>query len=141
MTEQKSATPKVIVPTAAQTKRFVELSRHVAHFKVGNSKVPGFKVWGREEDVPRAKQLLNKILDEEEKALITPHQAYQLAAVVSQWIAAKEEFFASEEYRMRQMTNAFDVQEQRNGKHIAEEPFDKWLDEIGKRAAAAKKKK
>ncbi len=130
MADQKQlAKGASVVPTDAQTKRFVELSKHVAHFKIheqGKQFPAGFKVWGREEDVPRAKQLRDKILDDEQKGLLTPHQAFQLADVVTKWIEEKEAYFASEEYRMRQMTKAFEAQ-QRNGKHIAEQPFDTWL--------------
>ena len=130
------AAAKTVVPTDVQTRRFVELSKHVAHFKItepGKQFPNGFKIWGREEDVPRAKQLRDKILDDEQKGLLTPHQAFQLADIVTKWIEEREAHFASQAYQMTQLTKAFDA-EQRNGKHLAEQPFDEWLAKLPDRS-------
>ena len=136
MLEPKQVAAKTVVPTDAQMARHAELDKHVAHFKIpepGGRFLKDVRIWGREEDVPRAKQFRDKIFDEEEKGLITPHQAMQLVEIVNRWIDVKEAYFASAEYQMRQLNKAFDAQ-QRNGKHLAEQPFDEWLAKLPDRS-------
>jgi hypothetical protein len=70
----------------------------------------------RQSDLDFGPKLMNKILDARHDGLISDEQAMELTDRIHAWSQKLEGHFASQEYQMKKLMLAIELEERRNGK-------------------------
>lgn len=70
----------------------------------------------RQSDLEFGPKLMNKILDARHEGLISDEQAMELTDRVHVWCQKLEDHFASQEYQMKKLMLAIELEERRSGK-------------------------
>ena len=69
----------------------------------------------RQSDLEFGPKLMNKILDARHQGLISDEQAMELTDRVQAWGKKLDEYFASQEYQMKKLMLAIELEERRTG--------------------------
>ena len=70
----------------------------------------------RQSDLEFGPKLMNKILDARHEGLISDEQAMELTGRVHAWGQKLEDHFASQEYQMKKLMLAIELEDRRSGK-------------------------